>query len=122
MSDTPLIQACEDFIAAYHRLVEAAKDEDQAGYDQAAISVDRLANRIAFLAPTTMSGIRAKARAAVLVWDGSQSDFSDEDGDDATAHARSLLRDLAGMPDGASVVRFDPARDNGSISSHRDWR
>jgi hypothetical protein len=121
MSDTSLIHACEDFTQAYHRLVEAAGAENEAAYDLAAMSVDRLANVIGLMAPTTMNGIRAKARAAVLVWAGPLSDFSDDE-DDTTALARSLLTDLAGMPVGASVVWFDSARRTVSIGSRKDWR
>ena len=65
MNDTSLIQACDDFIAAYHRLVEAARHED--AYDQSAMSLDRLANIIVSLAPSTMNGIRAKAGRRVIV-------------------------------------------------------
>ena len=106
MSDVKLIRACEDFISAYHRLVAAARAEDETSYYDACSSVDRLAVSITVRAPTTLSGIRAKARAAVLLWAGPRSDFIDED--DRTALARSLLTDLAGMPDSSSVVQFDP--------------
>jgi hypothetical protein len=84
------------------------------------MSVDRLAESIAGMAPTTLSGIRAKARAAVLLWAGRETDFSDDD--ERTALARSLLTDLAGMPDDASVVRFGPARGTVGIGAPRDWR
>jgi hypothetical protein len=33
MSDTTPILACEDFIEAYQRLVDAARDEDEVAYD-----------------------------------------------------------------------------------------
>jgi hypothetical protein len=69
-----------------------------------------------------MSGIKAKARAAVLLWAGRDSEFSGEDENDTTTLARSLLTDLAGMPDGASVVRFDLAHLTASIGGHKDWR
>jgi hypothetical protein len=50
------------------RAVESAEAEaeNEAADDQAAMSADRLANIIVSLVPTTMSGIRAKARAAVV--------------------------------------------------------
>ena len=120
MSDTSLILACEDFIETYQRLVDAARDEDEEAYDRAGIAVDRLARDIASQAPTAMSGIRANARAAVLSWAGPETDFSDDD--ERTALTRSLLTDLAGMPDGASVVRFDPACRAVGIHGPRDWR
>ena len=107
-------------MAAYHRLVGAARDGDEGAYEDAAMSVDRLAETITALAPTTMSGIRAKARAAVLLWAGRESDFSDDD--ERTALSRSLLTDLAGMRDGAPVVRLDSARRTVSVVGRRDWR
>jgi hypothetical protein len=104
--DTALVLACEDFNAAYNQLVEAAHRDDEEGYE-ADLSVDRLVNEIASRVPTTTGGIRAKARAAVLLWP--EADFSPEDQADDTALARSLLADLARMRDPSPVVRFDPA-------------
>ena len=59
-----------------------------------------LAVRMTAQAPATLSGIPAKARAAVLLWAGPQSDFTQDD--DTTTLARSLLTDLAGMPEASS--------------------
>ncbi len=120
MSDAKLTRDCLAFIEAYRRLTEAARDENEAGYETAAIEVDRLADRIAATAPTTLSGIRAKARAAVLLWAGPGDDFPGDD--ETTAIARSLLTDLAAMPDDTSVATFDPSRRVAAIGSRKDWR
>jgi hypothetical protein len=58
--------------------------------------------------------------SVVMGWIG--SDFSGQVNDDTMALAWSLLTNLAGMPDGASVVRFDPASRTVTISGHKDWR
>jgi hypothetical protein len=101
-------------------LVETAKTKDEVAYDQAAASADRLTKKIVSLAPTTMSGIRAKAQVAVLLWAGTEADYSCED--EITVLARSLLTDLAGMPDTSSLVSFDQARRTSVIVGRKDWR
>jgi hypothetical protein len=121
MSDTSLILACEAFAEAYQRLVDAARVEDADAYDMATIDVDRLAKHIAGEVPTTMSGIRAKARAAVLLWAGPGSDLPG-DNNEMTTLVRSLVLDLAEMPDSASVVQFRGGRGPVAIGGRRDWR
>jgi hypothetical protein len=108
MADTSLILACEDFINAYQRLVHSARDGDEDAYDAATVEAERLVEDIAARAPTTLEGIRAKARAAVLLWAGTDADFSY--GDETAALARSLLVDLAEMPESSTVINLDAAR------------
>jgi hypothetical protein len=96
MDDTALISKSEDFVDAYKRLVDAASDDDKAGYDRAAATVDRLVFEIGAVAPETMSGLQAKAQAALVLWAGGEADIPL--GDKASALARSLIRDLAWMP------------------------
>ncbi len=79
MSDTSLILACKDFVTAYQELIAAGTAEDEDAFDGTAIAVERLVERIAASAPTTLSGIRAKARAAVVLWAGVGSDISSGD-------------------------------------------
>jgi hypothetical protein len=120
MSNRSLTSTCEDFLDQYQRLIAAGKQEDDALFDRTAATLDRLVQRIAAEAPTTMSGIRAKARAAVALWAGVEGDLSE--GDETTILARSLLTDLARMPDEASVVRFDRADRLVGIQGRKDWR
>ncbi len=101
-------------------LVDAGRDGDDDAYAEAAVAVDSSADSIADSAPTTMSGIRAKARAAVLLWAGTEADYSDED--KRTALARSLLTDLAGMPDSTPAARSVPVRLIVGVAGRRDWR
>jgi hypothetical protein len=97
------------------------RDEDVGAYDLATIAVDRLVRQIAGELPTTMSGIRAKARAAVLLCAGPESELPDVD-DEMTTLVRSLVLDLAGMPDSASVVQFRDGRRPVAIGGRKDWR
>jgi len=118
MRDARLISACDEFTATYQYLVEVAKAEDAAAYEQAAFVLDHLVATIASLTSTTMAGIRAKAQASILLWAGTVAEVP---GDDGTAVlARSLLNDLVGMPDASPVVRFDQARRTFAIAGRKD--
>jgi hypothetical protein len=96
MCDLALIQNSEDLIDAYRRLVDAASNDDEDTYQQAAIIVDRLVYEIGTTVPETISGFQAKAQAALVLWACGEADISS--GDKETALARSLVRDLAWMP------------------------
>jgi hypothetical protein len=120
MTDTLLVQACENFIEAYQRLIALAKMEDPAAFDrpafeQADMAVDSLAEKIAAMTPTTASGIRAKARAADVLWTRQELNHCSREG--AGFLARSLLIDLAGLRDNASVQRVDR---RGAFAAVRD--
>jgi hypothetical protein len=67
-----------------------------------------------------MSGIRAKARAAALVWAGPRSSFSDDE-DHTTALPRSLVTDLAGIRMALRRCGFDPGLRTVSVVGRKDW-
>ena len=96
MDDTALILNSEDLVVAYKWLVDAASNEDEAAYHQAAAIVDQLVYEIATTIPETISGFQAKAQAALVLWAGGEADIPS--GDKSTALARSLVRDLAWRP------------------------
>jgi hypothetical protein len=96
MDDDALILNSEDLISAYRQLVNAASIEDRDRYQAVSATVDRLVIEIEGTVPETMSGFRAKAQAALLLWAGTEDDIPS--GDKCTALARSLIRDLAWMP------------------------
>jgi hypothetical protein len=96
VSDIALVLNSEDLIAAYKRLVDAAADDDNDTYRQAAATVERLVDKIGTMTPETINGLQAKAKAAFVVWAAGEDDICP--GDPTTALARSLIRDLAWMP------------------------
>lgn len=96
MSDTALVLNSEDLIAAYKRLIDAAAADDDDGYRKAAITVERLVDKIGTMTPESINGFQAKAKAAFVVWAAGEDDISPAD--QTTALARSLIRDLVRMP------------------------
>ena len=62
MRDARLISACDEFMATYQYLVEAAKAENEAAYEEAAFVLDDLVARNASLTPTTMRSFLSMER------------------------------------------------------------
>ena len=101
------------------REVESAVAVTEAAVDHAGISTDRFAGIIASLAPTTMSGIRAKARAAVLLWPD-RDQISPR-----TTLPLSRAACLRTWPECRMMLpwcRFDPARRTANIHGRGGWR
>jgi hypothetical protein len=78
MSDQLVIQTCESLIEAYHRFLRTIYEGNYATYSQAARRVERLVQQVIHLAPTTMVGIRAKARAAIVLAAGPELGSPDD--------------------------------------------
>jgi hypothetical protein len=108
MGDAELILNSEDFINGYKQLVDAAANDETDTYRRVAAAVDRLVYEIGTTTPLTISGFQAKAQAALVLWAGGEADIPS--GDKATALARSLIRDLAWMPEFQSRPSRAPPR------------
>jgi hypothetical protein len=102
MSDAALIRNSEKLIDAYKRLIEAAEDDDRNQYNRVSVAVDRLVYRLVVTKPTTSDGLRAKAQAALVLLVGGEPAISTLD--TPSALARSLLHDLAWLPESRSKV------------------
>ena len=122
MSDTALIASCEDFIRAYQALGDAARDENETAYDQAAREAEGLINRLlGYGAGHASAGFRAKARAAGVALGWSGSGYIRR-GRHPRRWRGALSLILAGIADGSSVVYLDRERRAASIGGRKDWR
>ena len=95
VSDRIIIAETAELLTGYRRLVECANSGNRAVYNQLAAKVDRIAANIARSQPQTLAGIRAKARAAFLLWfglDGNTNPVSEE-----CVLAATLMQNLAGV-------------------------